>query len=99
VIPHIGAIPLQKLSPIDLNQLYRMLLESGRCRRAGHSSRPLEVRERAVALRADSVTYEQVAEHLRASSTNITREIYTHVTPPMQSDAAERVGALIIRPS
>ena len=30
VIPHIGAIPLQKLTPVDLNQLYRQLLESGR---------------------------------------------------------------------
>lgn len=28
VIPHIGAIPLQKLSPIDLNQLCRQLLDS-----------------------------------------------------------------------
>ena len=38
-----------------------------------------------------------VSERLNHSSTHITREIYTHVTPPMQSDAAERVGALIIR--
>ena len=27
----------------------------------------------------------------------MTREIYTHVTPPMQSDAAERVAAKIFR--
>jgi integrase len=36
-----------------------------------------------------------VSERLNHSSTNITREIYTHVTPPMQSDAAERVAGLI----
>ena len=35
-----------------------------------------------------------VSERLNHSSTHITREIYTHVTPPMQSDAAERVAAL-----
>ena len=33
-----------------------------------------------------------VSERLDHSSTHITREIYTHVTPPMQSDAAERVA-------
>ena len=36
-----------------------------------------------------------VSERLNHSSTHITREIYTHVTPPMQSDAAERVAKLI----
>jgi integrase len=38
-----------------------------------------------------------VSERLNHSSTNITREIYTHVTPPMQSDAAERVASLILK--
>ncbi len=38
-----------------------------------------------------------VSERLNHSSTSITREIYTHVTPPMQSDAAERVAGLILR--
>ena len=33
-----------------------------------------------------------VSERLNHSSTNVTREIYTHVTPPMQSDAADRVA-------
>jgi integrase len=39
-----------------------------------------------------------VSERLNHSSTHITREIYTHVTPPTQSDAAERVARLFIRP-
>ena len=30
VVPHIGGIPLQQLTPMDLNALYRTLLESGR---------------------------------------------------------------------
>jgi integrase len=34
-----------------------------------------------------------VSERLNHSSTHVTREIYMHVTPPMQSDAAERVAA------
>ncbi len=38
-----------------------------------------------------------VSERLNHSSTHITREIYTHVTPPMQSDAAEKVAGLILR--
>ena len=38
-----------------------------------------------------------VSERLNHSSTHITREIYTHVTPPMQSDAAERVAGLILQ--
>ncbi len=66
VIPHVGRIPLQKLSPVDLNQLYRLLLESGRCRRVARPVRPPEVRERAVSLRADGLTYDQIAERLRA---------------------------------
>jgi integrase len=33
-----------------------------------------------------------VSERLNHSSTHVTQEIYTHVTPPMQSDAAERVA-------
>jgi hypothetical protein len=37
-----------------------------------------------------------VSERLDHSSTHITREIYTHVTPPMQSDAAERVARLVM---
>lgn len=36
-----------------------------------------------------------VSDRLNHSSTFVTREIYTHVTPPMQSDAAERVAARI----
>ena len=40
-----------------------------------------------------------VSKRLNHSSTHIIREIYTHVTPPMQSDAAERVAEVIFGPA
>jgi integrase len=45
---------------------------------------------------AEGIDIHIVSERLDHSSTHITREIYTHVTPPMQSDAAERVAGLIL---
>ncbi len=44
---------------------------------------------------AEGIDIHIVSERLNHSSTHITREIYTHVTPPMQSDAAERVAGRI----
>jgi integrase len=44
---------------------------------------------------AEGIDIHIVSERLGHSSTHITREIYTHVTPPMQSDAAERVAGRI----
>jgi integrase len=93
VIPHIGRIPLQKLSPVDLNQLYRLLLDSGRCRRVGHSTRPPEVREQALALRADGLTYEQVAEHLRAEFVGETRITKHAVAALVRRDNSEPIVA------
>ena len=84
VIPHIGRIPLQKLSPVDLNQLYRLLLESGRCRRVARPVRPPEVRERAVALRADGLTYDQVAEQLRDRVRERSARISKHAVAALQ---------------
>jgi integrase len=43
----------------------------------------------------EGIDIKVVSERLDHSSTFVTREIYTHVTPPMQSDAAERVAARI----
>lgn len=44
-----------------------------------------------LALRA-GIDIKMVRERLNHSSTKITREIYTHVTPLMQSVAPERVA-------
>lgn len=65
VLPHIGAIHLQRLSPVDLNRLYRHLLEAGRRPPAPRSQRPPEVYERAVELRAGGHSYEAVSDVLR----------------------------------
>jgi integrase len=46
----------------------------------------------------EGIDIQVVSERLNHSSTHVTREIYTHVTPPMQSDAAERVAARILGP-
>lgn len=43
----------------------------------------------------EGIDIKVVSDRLDHSSTFVTREIYTHVTPPMQSDAAERVAARI----
>jgi integrase len=43
----------------------------------------------------EGVDIKIVSDRLNHSSTFITREIYTHVTPPMQSDAAQRVAGRI----
>ena len=66
VIPYIGSIPLQQLSPVDLNKLYRHLLDAGRRRPNRQRRRSPAVYERAVALRADGFTYEQTADALKA---------------------------------
>lgn len=44
---------------------------------------------------AEGIDIHIVSERLNHSSTHVTREIYTHVTPPMQSDAAERVAGRV----
>lgn len=44
------------------------------------------------------VDVKTVSERLGHASATITWDIYQHVTPAMQSDAAERVAALIFRP-
>ena len=61
VIPRIGSIPLQKLSPVDLNRLYRQLLESGR-RTPGPPRRRSSVIARATELRANGMTFAAIAE-------------------------------------
>lgn len=43
----------------------------------------------------EGIDIKVVSDRLNQSSTFVTREIYTHVTPPMQSDAAERVASRI----
>jgi integrase len=65
VLPHIGGLSLQQLTPMDLNTLYRTLLESGR-RPPGvpprqHDPATLALIEQ---LRADGLTWQQVADQV-----------------------------------
>jgi integrase len=66
VVPHVGGIQLQKLSPVDLNRLYRHLLEAGRRPPTPRTQRPPAVYDRAVELRAGGFSYGDVAETLRS---------------------------------
>ena len=66
VLPWIGVVPLQQLSPVDLNGLYRRLLDSDRKRPGLPKRHPTELHTRAHALRADGLTCQQVAESLQA---------------------------------
>jgi len=65
VIPHIGNIPLRQLSPVDLNRLYRHLLEAGRKQPVSKHRRSPEVYERAAELRTNGSTYDDIADVLR----------------------------------
>ncbi|MDQ1536286.1 MAG: hypothetical protein QOE58_679 [Actinomycetota bacterium] len=78
VIPYIGAVPLQKLTPMDLNALYRTLLDRGRRESQPPTKRhPMHLVERAKQLRAEGMTYQAVADRLSvdmpAEAANITR--------------------------
>ena len=66
VLPWIGVIPLQQLSPVDLNSLYRRLLDSDRNRPGPPKRHPPELHKRAHDLRADDRTCEQIAEVLQS---------------------------------
>jgi hypothetical protein len=65
VLPHIGGLSLQQLTPMDLNALYRTLLESGRqppgVPPRQHDPATLDLIEK---LRADGLTWQQVADEV-----------------------------------
>ncbi len=65
VIPYIGGIPLQKLTPMDLNALYRQLLDSGRKTPAPpvRQHRP-EIVAAVAELRTSGLTWQQIADEV-----------------------------------
>jgi hypothetical protein len=68
VIPHIGGIALQQLTPLDLTSMYRVLLESGR----RPPSPPMRVHAPEVAdlvaeLRAQGLTWQAIADQVVAA--------------------------------
>ncbi len=65
VVPHIGGRALQQLTPIDLNKLYRKLLDSGRRQgpKRGRAHRD-EVLDLIDDLRADGLTWQTIADRV-----------------------------------
>lgn len=100
VIPRIGGIPLQQLSPVDLNRLYRELLEGGRCASYVPARRyPDELYDRATELRFDGHTYEATAEALRDEFPEHAGSITRHVVSSICRRAKERDAAGRAKPS
>ncbi|MCA1691711.1 MAG: site-specific integrase [Actinobacteria bacterium] len=93
VIPYIGAIPLQKLTPMDLNALYRTLLDAGRRLPATPKRRRSgDVVERARELRQQGLTYEAVAERLAKELSNDAAGITRHaVAAFLRRNAGARI--------
>ncbi len=65
IVPNIGSIALQRLTPMDLNQLYRTLLKSGRCQgpQRGRQHR-LDVLDLIDELRDDGLTWQAIADRV-----------------------------------
>ncbi|HEV2069502.1 MAG TPA: Arm DNA-binding domain-containing protein [Acidimicrobiales bacterium] len=77
VVPYIGGVPLQNLTPMDLNDLYRRLLDSGRRPPVPPlRQHPPELVRRVTELRAEGRTWQQVADAVAVelpSSRGLTR--------------------------
>ncbi len=98
-------IQLQKRSPVDLNQLYRRLLESGRHRPGRRASRSPALSERAGELRAAGLTYERVAGQLRSEfeeESSLTKNavaamLRRHPSEPRQTEQATGIAPRTVR--
>jgi integrase len=94
VVPGIGGIPLQQLSPVDLNRLYRELLEGGR--RPSHVPArryPDPLYARAVELRFDGHTFDAAAQVLRTEFPDHAASITRHVVSSICRRTKEREAA------
>lgn len=82
ILPHIGEVPLQKLSPRDLDRLYRILRERG-----GRGGRPL----RGKSVRnAHGVLSKALGDAVRRG--HIVASPALAVDPPARDDSVERVA-------
>lgn len=90
VVPRIGAIPLQQLSPVDLNRLYRELLEGGRKPLPAAPRRyPAELYDRALQLRFEEHTFDATASTLRDEFPDHANSITRHVVSALCRRAKE----------
>jgi len=93
VIPYIGGIPLQKLSPMDLNGLYRTLLDSGRCGPQPPKRHPASLVDRAIRLRTEGLTYETICERLKSEFPEDAASLTRHAVAALLRRSAQRQHA------
>lgn len=100
VVARIGGIPLQQLSPVDLNRLYRELLDGGRKPSFVPTRRyPDALYERAAELRGEGLTFEVAAGVLREEYPNHAATITRHVVSSICRRSKEKNAATAAKPS
>ncbi|MEZ5244109.1 MAG: site-specific integrase [Acidimicrobiales bacterium] len=78
VIPHIGAIGLQQLTPTDLNTLYQQLLTGGRHGPVTSRRHPPELVDRMLTLKAEGLTAAGIADLLRSEGHPSAQDLTRH---------------------
>lgn len=100
VVSRIGGIPLQQLSPVDLNNLYRQLLQDGRKPSHVPTRRyPDSLYDRAAELRFDGRTYEDAAGVLREEYPEHADSITRHVVSSICRRSNEKAAANPAKPA
>ena len=89
VVPHIGGIALQELTPMDLNELYRQLLDTTTLPPATSRKHPPETIERMLELHAEGTTAAGIAETLRTEGHESTANL-TAMPSLASSDATQK---------
>ena len=96
VVPHIGGIGLQELTPMDLNDLYRQLLNTTTLPPATSRKHPPETMDRMLELHSEGVTAARIAETLRneghASAANLTRHAVAAIIRRQKNNRRESVS-------
>jgi hypothetical protein len=99
VIPYIGAIPLQRLTPMDLNGLYRTLLDKGRRTPEPPKNRhSRELVELAKQLRDKGLTYQAIADRLSVEFPEETPALTRHAVAALLR-RSESLGTRMAQPS
>ncbi len=96
VVPHLGGIALQELTPMDLNELYRQLLDTTTLPPATSRKHPPETIERMLELHTGGATAASIAETLRAeghvSAANLTRHAVAAIIRRQKNNRREAVS-------
>ncbi len=96
VIPHIGGTALQELTPMDLNKLYRQLLDTTTLPPATSRKHPPETIERMLELQADGATAASIVQTLRTeghpSAANLSRHAVAAIIRRQHNNRREAVS-------